>query len=764
MNRKYVNRAILIAGGFVTVTGAFAQVTVSRPKPITITGGAPTAPRVVPSVPPPADTGGAVAMPKNPVGNGPLQVNKRQAKVTGLDLVRPTPAVAMVVARDTKQHAEFAESRIIPVVRNPAVTPPALPLKLGSSGAALKKGQTVIVENDGRNVSSGVYAQDTFMLEDYLNTRGTTQRTRENVHKVRQMRRQIASSRLPKADANTLRPSTNAKQTPVELNNLRVAPLARAKTVAEARAGLWESGETVTLDRYKSKDEVRKSPPLKPVEPARTPSEILRPDGLTSWFYKSGGEVGLDIDSDVLYGTGPARRMAGANMKIQAHAAGLDIPLISTAAKIESVVAHVYNAETKQFSAGKPAQPMTFGELQILGIADLPQIKGGLTQPKDWSKEDSYSMSAAVPVGPLMAEFKLTMGYRIGGTATLTPDPADGGLGVTAQVGPEFGAYVELTAGIGIVGFSVGVGGHVALLGNQDGSGPASLTRNAFSRYEENGWKQAMGGGINSNIWALSGNLFAFVDTWWERYDTEIFDWEGIKLGAGDMSTGAVNIVWGTMQEPDYGPLQELRAFACKQNGVDPSRIDWTPTTRSQADMLASGCQLGAAPNDVLIGKLASKWNPDTYPVVECRMDTSARVMMGNVLSAPATPINGPFIRNDYLMAVMNDWRDAPSAQNVLTEGQAACDANRIGAGQRSSMIRLAGYGWKQTQGEALLDAKTRKTAKLVASKRCTGGFFDWWTQLAGKCPALDASYTHRKRNPETKKLDAMNLDFGLAE
>jgi hypothetical protein len=305
----------------------------------------------------------------------------------------------------------------------------------------------------------------------------------------------------------------------------------------------------------------------------------------------------------------------------------------------------------------------------------------------------------------------------------------------------------------------------VALLGNHDGSGPASLTRTGLSRYDDKGWKQVMEGKIDSDIWALSGNLFAFIDTWWERYDTEIFDWEGVKLGASDVSDGATTITWGTMQEPDYGTLLELRAFACKQTTVtaEPEKNrDWAMTTRSQAEIVASGCQLAPAPNTVLIGKLASKWNPDTYPIVECRMDT-ATANGGNV-SIPASAITGPFIRNDYLMAIMTDLREAPTAETLLTEGQAACDSNRIGTGQRSTMLRVAGYGWRFTTGSALLNVKTNQVAKVVATKRCTGQMSDWWTQLSGQCPSVDASYIYKKRNPTTQKLESTNQDFGILE
>jgi hypothetical protein len=261
MNRLSMkHRYFAVLTGSIVVTGAFAQIAVPRSAPARIPGVAPTGPRSVSSsVIPPGAVGPVVppAMPRSPVGNGLLPVNKRQSLVPALDIVRPTPAVAMVVARDMKQHAEFQESRLIAVVQRPVVAPSALPLTLGISGPTLKKGQTVIVENDGRKVSSGEYAQDTSMVEAYLNSRGTTQRKRENVHKLRNMRRQIAASRLPPADSNTLRPTSTAKQaqTPSDMSNLRVLPATRARTVAEARAGLWESGETVTLDRYKSKDE-----------------------------------------------------------------------------------------------------------------------------------------------------------------------------------------------------------------------------------------------------------------------------------------------------------------------------------------------------------------------------------------------------------------------------------------------------------------------------------------------------------------------------
>jgi hypothetical protein len=702
------------------------------------------APRTIPKSPvvapqAPAVPSSLVTMPTNPVSPGtPMRPNSIQTKRPLIAPARPTPAVAMVVARQAK-HAAFDErSTLRPVPRRSAPIQPAmLPATLGAGGPSLTAGAQVMVDTDGRKVPAQVYQVDTYAVEDYLNGRGITQRTKESTNrKTRDMKRQIPRAQLSASSTSVLRPGN----VPALRGKPTVLPIARAQTLAQASAALWESGDSVTLDAYPSKNEQRRPPPIQKPSPPPPPEEIDRPDATTTWYYKSGGEVGLDVDADATFAAGKKRRKARAAMGIRGYAAGIDFPLFSTDAELQNTAEHTFDKSTKRFGKGAGAHTKS-GSLTIMGIGApvFPRLEGFQSGPS-WAKGDSWSMSAAAPVGPFLAEFTFTMAYEVAGAAKLAIEPD--GLGVSAEVGPRFGAYAELTAGIGMVGFSVGVGGHVALLGNKNASGAASFTRRAVSRYEEDGFKQRMTAGIDSDVWALSGNLFAFIDTWWDRYDTELFDWDGIRFGASDVAAGVTDILWGTFQEPDYGPLKEFSAFACRTKTAKSAYNfphDWVVTTRSKAEMLAAGCELAPFQgNEVYFGKLASKWNPDTVPIAECRADTAwLESPMGNgtiLANAPIAP-GAPFITNEYLKAVWKDWKSAPTEAELMAEAKAECEAVRVGKGQRLTLVRIGGYAWK-TKGDVILDWKKKTTTSTIEVHRCTGNGYDWWVQTnKAVCP-----------------------------
>lgn len=729
--------ASVLATSVVGASAALAQPRLPAGSPTTVPRAPSAPPAVVPT--PAAAPGGAVAMPRNPVAPGTvIRANALQTRKALIAPARPTPAVAMVVARQAK-HAAFDERKTLRPIprRGGPIQPPALPATLGAGGPALKAGAQVVVDTDGRKVPAAAYQADTYTLEDYLNTRGVTQRTKESVgRQTRNLKRQIARAQLPTADANTLRP-TNV---PALRGKPAVLPIARAQTLSQASATLWESGDSVTLDEYPSKNEKRRPPPIRQPPPPPPPEEIDRPVATTTWYYKSGGEVGLDLDADATFSAGKSRRKARATMGIRGYAAGIDFPLFAIDGEIQNNAEHTYDKAKKTFGKGAGGHTKG-GSLTIMGIGapTFPKLEGFESGPS-WAKGDSWTVSGAVPVGPFLAEFSFTLAYEVGGYARLGIE-ADG-LGVTAEVGPTFGAYAELTAGIGMVGFSVGVGGHVALLGNRDASGPASFTRRSVSRYEDSGAKQRMTASIESNVWALSGYLFAFVDTWWDRYDTELFDWDGIKLGASDVSSGVTDILWGTFQEPDYGPLKEFRAFACRTKTAKTAHNfphDWVVTTRTKAEMLAGGCELAAVKNDLYFGKLASKWNPDTVPIAECRAETAwmegPTGAQGMVLVNAQLQPGAPFITNEYLKAVWRDWKTAPSEAELLKEAKAECEAVRVGSGQRLTLVRIGGYAWK-TKGDVLLDWKTKATTSTIEVHRCTGNGYDWWVQTdKSVCP-----------------------------
>lgn len=730
----------LVVASILGATLVTASAVLAQPR---FPSGVPTVPRqplpVPTPPPPPTSPGGPVAMPKNPVAPGTvMKANSLQTRKPLIGAARLTPAVAMVVARQAK-HAAFDERGTLRPVprRGGAVQLPALPPTLGAGGPSLKAGAQVVVDTDGRKVPAAVYQADTYTLEDYLNGRGITQRTKESAgRKTRDIKRQVPRAQLPAADANTLRPGN----VPTLRGKPAVLPIARAQTLSQASASLWESGDSVTLDELPSKNEKRRPPPIRQPPPPPPPEEIDRPDATTTWYYKSGGEVGLDIDADATFAAGKKRRKARSTMGIRGYAAGIDFPLFSIEAEIQNTAEHTFDTNKKTFGKGSGGHTKS-GSLAIMGIGApvFPKLEGFESGPA-WAKAESWSVSAAVPVGPFLAEFSFMMAYEVGGHAKLGIEPD--GLGVAAQVGPKFGAYAELTAGIGMVGFSVGVGGHVALLGNKDASGAASFTRRALSRYEENGFKQRMTANIESDVWALSGYLFAFVDTWWDRYDTEIFDWDGIKLGASDVSSGVTDILWGTFQEPDYGPLKEFRAFACRTKTAKTAHNfphDWVVTTRTKAEMISGGCELAPVENEIYFGKLASRWNPDTVPIAECRAETAwfegPAGGQGTVLvNEPINP-GRPFITNEYLKAVWKNWKTAPSEAELMAEAKAECEAVRVGSGQRLTLVRIGGYAWK-TKGDVLLDWKTKATTSTIEVHRCTGNGYDWWVQTnKAVCP-----------------------------
>jgi hypothetical protein len=202
------------------------------------------------------------------------------------------------------------------------------------------------------------------------------------------------------------------------------------------------------------------------------------------------------------------------------------------------------------------------------------------------------------------------------------------------------------------------------------------------------------------------------------------------------------DILWGTFQEPDYGPLKEFRAFACRTKTAKTAYNyphDWVVTTRTKAEMISGGCELAPFQgNEVYFGKLASKWNPDTVPIAECRADTAwVENPVGNGTIALAVPVapGVPFITNEYLKAVWKDWKSAPSETELMAEAKAECEAVRVGNGQRLSLVRIGGYAWK-TKGEVLLNWKTKEATSTIEVHRCTGNGYDWWVQTnKAVCP-----------------------------
>ena len=736
--RRHLVAAVLATAWIVTTGAVLAQPTIRRPTTTT----APTVPPNVPAVAPSAVTRPAPNVARLPapnnVGANTFQANKPLIAPNA----RLTPAVAMVVQRSAK-HADFPQGKMIAGGRRTPIDLPALPATLGANGPPLTASATIVVDNDGRKVPAGDYQADTYALENYLNKRGITQRTREpSGRHTLDMKRKVARAQLP-SGPGLLRPNDLAKAR----GKPAVLPIAPAQTLSQASASLWESGDSVTLDRFPSKNETRKPPPIRLPPPPPPPEEIDRPESVTTWYYKSGGSVGLDMDANGTFASGRKRRKAGATVSVRGYVSGIDFPLFDVASDIESTVEHTYDKASGTFGSGAGSHAKK-GSLAIMGIgAPVFPAMTGFDSPPSWRKPDSWTISAAVPVGPFLAQFSFTLGYEVGARAKLGFE--DKGLGVTAEVGPTFGAYGELTAGVGLVGFSVGVGGHVAFLGNQNASGPGSFTRRAFSRYEEAGFKQRMVASTESDVWALSGNLFAFVDTWWDRYDTEIFSWSGIKLGASDLSSGNIDIAWGTFQEPDYGPLRELRAFACKQKNLLTRSFphDWIVTTRTKAEMVAGGCELIAGPNDSLYGRLASKWNPDTVPVAECRNDTTWIKVTGPEIPSAKLPVGTKdYTSNEYPVALWKQWTTAPSQDELMAAAKAECEVGRSGPGQRISVVRIAGYGWK-AGGEVLLDAKKKVKGRTAETFRCAERY-DWWlSDRRDICPNGPMAYPNGSSN-----------------
>lgn len=761
MNERRIGRylvASILAMSVSTIGGALAQ-----PRIVPVAPTKPPRPpsALPPSIPPQAPS--VVVMPQSPLGNGPITANKLQTKRPSLELARPTPAVAMVVARDAR-HAAFEGRPLLPAISGrTAVAPAPLPVTLGASGPTLKAGAKVVVDTDGRVVSAGEYRQDADVMEDYLNARGITQRSKEPARKLREMKRQIARSKLPPASPSTLR-ATNVPTLTTAPGNVAF-PAARIRRLAEARAELWNSGETVTLDRYTSLNEVRRPPPMRAQPPLPPLGEIDRPAQTATWFYKSGGDVGLDVDSNGTYGAGKTLRVAGATMEIKGRAAGLMFPLFKVAASLTSKTDHTFDPTNKTFGASGNGSTKD-GSFEVVGITVPGSLNDGKAPPS-WEKDGEWGASAAAPVGPFLAELKLKVGYKVGATTNL--ELADRGLSVTATVGPRFGAYAELTAGIGLLGFSVGVGGHLALLSGKavpDGT----FTRKAFSGYSADGWTQKMGTNIAADVYALNGNLFVFVDTWWDRYDTELFGWTGIDLVGADTAAGAAtSIDWGTQQEPDYGPLLEFRAFGCRENHAGAPKAfphDWTLTTRTRAEMVANGCDLIPPPNDVVFGKLASKPNPDTVPIAECRMETAWDIMWGK--SAPERAIgNGPYVINDYTMALYakKAWTGPPLYTEEKKAGEIECGSMRVGNGQRATFVRIAGYGWR-AGGEVLLNARTKQKTSTISTYRCAARN-DWYLQIHSDgtaCPR-DAGdqYSYRVENASGALIPAPGTNFFIA-
>jgi len=757
---RYVIASIL-AASVSTMGGALAQPRIVPPAG----GGAPMRPPLAPTALPPrlpTPAPSVVAMPQSPLGNGPIVANKQQTKRPSIEPVRATPAVAMVVARDAR-HAAFTDRPLVPVVSRAPVILPPLPLTLGASGPALSAGKKVVVDTDGRIVAAGEYHQDTGMMEDYLNGRGVTQRTKEPTRKTREMKRQVSRAQLPPSSPNLLRAVNVAALTTNPAPS--TFPAARARRLAEARAELWSTGETVTLDRYTSIKEVPRPPQIRVPPGPPLATEIDRPPQTSTWFYKSGGDVGLDVDSAGTYGAGKTSRVAAATMQIKGRAAGVEIPLFKVDATLTSTTNHTFDAATKTFGASGNGSSRA-GSFEVVGMT-VPGPLTGPTAPATWQKDGEWGVSAAAPVGPFLAELKLKVGYKVGATASL--QIGDRGLSVSTEVGPRFGAYAELTAGIGLVGFSVGVGGHLALLSGKVAP-EGSFTRRVSSGYSPDGWKQKMSSTIGADVFALNGNLFVFLDTWWDRYDTELFGWRGVDLVGPDTAAGAAtNIEWGTQQEPDYGPLVDFRAFACRQKSAGAPKNfphDWTVTTRTRAEMQQAGCELVPPPNDIVFGKLASKPNPDTVPIAECRMETAWDFVSGK--SDPGRAIgNGIYVVNDYTTALYakKAWTGPPLYTEEKKAAEIECAATKIGAGQRASFVRIAGYGWRGG-GTVLLNARTNATTQTIPTYRCAARN-DWFVQTQSNptnCPR-DAGdqYAYRAEDAGGALKPSPGIDFFIA-
>ena len=86
---------------------------------------------------------------------------------------------------------------------------------------------------------------------------------------------------------------------------------------------------------------------------------------------------------------------------------------------------------------------------------------------------------------------------------------------------------------------------------------------------------------------------------------------------------------------------------------------------------------------------------------------------------------NTGFVTNEFVKALWNDWKAAPSDAELMAAAKAECESVRVGPGQRLSVVRIAGFGWK-TGGEVLLNWKTKEKTSTIETFRCSAGY-DWW-------------------------------------
>ena len=217
----------------------------------------------------------------------------------------------------------------------------------------------------------------------------------------------------------------------------------------------------------------------------------------------------------------------------------------------------------------------------------------------------------SVPVGPFVVEFDVDAGYAIGGTMSggVTGD----GLAVNLASGPVGKVWVEVRAGVGVAAFTAGVGGHLDLIGGAGGKGNGQFTIASGASYgpEPKPLVHLFTRNVDTKMFFLSGNFFVFAEALWERFDIELFDWNGLAMPAAPEAI--IGDEWPIDREPDYGAMVPLYKYQC---ALGDGRYDgWSSTVAPDASNRYPGtaCTLQGTQ-----GNLVSNFVVGAIPLVEC--------------------------------------------------------------------------------------------------------------------------------------------------
>lgn len=620
-----------------------------------------------PSQPVAAQAGPVVTpvLPADPIykslGQAPMQATIEPS----YGAVRPTPKVLLSLRLGTvgsPQLKRAADSLVIKRVQRPAKTATPLEQKLGRSGGPLDPTKGIYVDAEGRTIAPALYRKDSQTLESWLATRGMTQKSLDAARtgtspkgRIKRAKRKVPRQLIaPPPPPGTVRPITDT-------NGLTTGPEtthAGAALVKTGTSAMWDTAPSTTIDAFNSnagRQSDKSAPPS--AQPPTDTAELDRSPLQFRYTKPVGGDISFVLETVSDLQTGRTRRSARAQQtgKLNAYDI-LKLGVYDVRSEVKSARVHV---KLEPASTGNQNVTLVAGT-QVLGTWEgtqyafemnegsaaspraLPPSQVRWTSGSAWTTNNKYEYKITIPVGIFDVDIGFAFGYTAGTVASGgTRSGGWYGLETNANVSPLLGVYLELTAGIGYAGFAIGVGGHLNIIGHENGRDAATIPLDAVSTYSDDFRLQIARAKIdNPSVRGLSGYLFVFIDTWFDRYDFELFDWPGYDM-LGEVTGSVREIKFDAFKDTVY-PLIALRQWSCpngpNQGGQRFVLMDGVPPNRywntSGADGNMEVC--AAAPRDEgIVAQISFVPGEMTKPLALCEQTVRSNHWDGDVFVAP---------------------------------------------------------------------------------------------------------------------------------